>query len=109
MDMKRKYVTFFYAGNVFSDTFSLEVEQWNPREAYDLAKITLSEGKRPYAFQFSERGRKDSDMDSTLLANSPMYYINGKVRKSWKSSDGGPPHSVEIDDVDHVAYEPEDE
>jgi len=36
-------------------------------------------GATPYGFYFSTRGRRDGDLDSKVIATSPMYYLGGKI------------------------------
>jgi len=43
-------------------------------------KITERYGARPYGFRFTTRARGDGDLDSKVVATSPMHYIGGLVR-----------------------------
>jgi hypothetical protein len=43
------------------------------------ALVTERYGAKPYGFRFTTRARADDELDSKVIATSPMHYIGGKV------------------------------
>lgn len=78
--MKQHFVTFCSPGTFVSETSQSPIASWDVNEAKKMAKgIKERHGATPYGFYFSTRGRWDEDLDSKVIATSPMYYLGGKI------------------------------
>ena len=78
--MKKHFVTFCSPGTFVSETSQSPIASWDVNEAKKMAKgIKERHGATPYGFYFSTRGRRDEDLDSKVIATSPMYYLGGKI------------------------------
>jgi hypothetical protein len=78
--MEAHFVTFFSPGTFVAEDTTRPIDSWD----VDVAKVmarTIKERHNavPYGFQFSTRSRGDADLDSTVTAKSPMYYLGGTV------------------------------
>lgn len=79
--LKKDFVTFYSPGSFCAETTTLPISGWNEEEAIELSKdIVERYGAKPYRFQFTTRGREDDELDSRIIAESGMYYINGVVK-----------------------------
>lgn len=78
--MKKHFVTFFSPGTFVSEVTEKPIEAWDTETAMQMARdITERHGAKPYGFQFTTRTRGRGDLDSSVSARSPMYYLGGKV------------------------------
>lgn len=78
--MQKHFVTFFSLGTFFSETTAKPIDSWDVDLAVAMmTDITERHGARPYGFQFTTRGRGPDDLDSKVIAKSPMHYVGGKV------------------------------
>ena len=78
--MKSHFVTFFSPGTFVSETTEQPIASWDVEAAKAMARgIKERYNATPYGFRFSTRSRKDDELDSRVIATSPMYYLGGKV------------------------------
>ena len=78
--MKAHFVTFFSPGTFVAEITERPIASWDVEIAKKMARgIKERYGATPYAFQFSTRSRKTNELDSSVTATSPMYYLGGKV------------------------------
>lgn len=79
--MQRHFVTFYSPGTFVAESSTEPIAAWDVDAAVEMAgKITERYGARPYGFRFTTRARGDGDLDSKVVATSPMHYIGGLVR-----------------------------
>lgn len=78
--LKQHFVTFYSPGTFVAETSQKPIESWNVDDAVAMSgMIEERHGARPYGFRFTTRGREDHELDSKVIATSPMHYIGGKV------------------------------
>lgn len=78
--MQQHFVTFYSPGTFVAETTTKPIDAWNTDDAVAIAAlITERYGAKPYGFRFTTRGREDHELDSKVIATSPMHYIGGKV------------------------------
>jgi hypothetical protein len=78
--MKKHFVTFYSPGTFVAETTEHPIDDWDVKHAQKMAsKIKERYDATPYAFQFSTRERRESELDSKVTKKSSMYYINCKV------------------------------
>ena len=80
MEKTQHFVTFYSPGTFVAEQTSKPIAAWNVDDAVGMAAL-ISEryGASPYGFRFTTRGRGPDDLDSKVIATSPMHYIGGKV------------------------------
>ena len=78
--MRKHFVVYYSPGTLVHETSSREIESWDVEKAVAMA-ATIHErhGSTPFAFQFVTRERGEDDLDSRKVANSPMYYLGGRI------------------------------
>ena len=78
--MRKHFVVYYSPGTLVHETSSREIESWDVEKAVAMA-ATIHErhGATPFAFQFTTRERGEDDLDSRQVANSPMYYLGGRI------------------------------
>lgn len=78
--MEKHFVTFYSPGTFVAEATTKPIDSWDVNSACEMArKIKERYGATPYGFRFSTRSRKDDELDSSVSARSPMYYLGGKV------------------------------
>jgi|SRR5881394_4073586 len=78
--MEAHFVTFYSPGTLIVETTEEPIGSWDVDEAKRRAHtIRERHGATPYAFQFTTRSRRDTDLDSTECARSPYYFLGGTV------------------------------
>lgn len=78
--MKQDFVTFYSPGSFVSECRTEPIDSWDVGIAMELAhSIIERHGARPYGFQFTTRSSNDNDLDSSVTATSPFYFLGGKV------------------------------
>jgi hypothetical protein len=78
--MEAHFVTFYSPGMVVAKTTTRPIPSWDVPAAQAMAaEITERHGATPYSFQFTTRSRGDADLDSSVSATSPLYYLGGVV------------------------------
>lgn len=78
--MHQHFVTFYSPGTFVAETSTKPIDSWDVEAAKQIARdIKERHGAVPYGFQFTTRGRSESELDSTVIATSPFYYLGGKV------------------------------
>jgi len=75
----RHFVTFFTPGTLVVESSTKQIDSW------DIAAAVLALGIKdryaavPFGFQFTTRERGPEDLDSLVVATSPLYYLGGTV------------------------------
>lgn len=89
-DVTKHFVRFFLPGglDLMMHFTEEEVASWNPREAWHRAKeisdLRVAQDEQPvFAFQFVTKARNHGDMDSEIIAFSPLFFIGGRINRSW--------------------------
>ncbi len=78
--MKQHFVTFYSPGTFVAEQTTKPIDTWDVEGAKCIADdIVERYGATPYAFQFSTRERRDTELDSHTVSQSPWYYLGGKV------------------------------
>jgi hypothetical protein len=78
--VEKHFVTFYSPGTFVAETTEKPIDSWDVEQAKKMAReIKERYGAVPYGFRFSTRGRDDDDLDSHEIAQSPLYYLGGKV------------------------------
>lgn len=78
--MEKHFVTFYSPGSFVAETTERPIDTWDVPTAQKMAKsIKERHGATPYGFRFTTRGRGKDDLDSKVIATSPMHYLGGKV------------------------------
>lgn len=78
--MQQHFVTFYSPGTFVAEQTTKPIEAWNVDNAVAMAALVEERhGARAYGFRFTTRGRADDELDSKVIATSPMHYIGGKV------------------------------
>lgn len=78
--MQAHFVTFYSPGTFVAEGTTKPINSWDVDTAVAMsATITERHGAKPYGFRFTTRGREDDELDSKVIATSPMYYIGGRV------------------------------
>jgi hypothetical protein len=80
MKVEQHFVTFYSPGTFVAEDTIKHIPSWDVETAKRMVhSIKERHGATPYAFQFSTRGRNDTDLDSKVIATSPLYYLGGKI------------------------------
>ena len=78
--MEQHFVTFYSPGTFVAETTTKPIESWSVDDAVAMAALIKERhGARAYGFRFTTRARADNELDSKVVATSPMHYIGGKV------------------------------
>ena len=81
MKMERHFVTFYSPGTFMAEDTTRPIDSWDVEAAKEMARnIKERYDATPYGFRFTTRGRTDEELDSKVIATSPMYYLGGRVR-----------------------------
>ena len=80
MTVEQHFVTFYSPGTFVSEETTKPIDAWDVEKAKALTRtITERYSATPYGFQFTTRSRTDEELDSRVVARSPMYWLGGKV------------------------------
>lgn len=78
--MEKHFVTFYSPGTFVPEETTKPIESWDVPTAIRMSKgITERHSAVPFGFRFTTRGRTEEDLDSKVVARSPMYYLGGKI------------------------------
>ena len=78
--MDKHFVTFLLPLTFLAEATVKPIDSWDIEMAKEMAtQITERYNAVPYGFKFSTRGRSDDELDSRVIRESPMYYINCEV------------------------------
>jgi hypothetical protein len=78
--MQQHFVTFYSPGTFVAEDTTKPILAWNVDDAVALAAlITERHNAKPYGFRFTTRSRAGDELDSKVVAKSPMHYIGGRV------------------------------
>lgn len=81
IDVSQHFVTFYSPGTFFAEDRVEEIDTWDVNEAIRRAtKISERYGATPYGFRFTTRGRGANELDSKVIATSPMHFMHVKLR-----------------------------
>ena len=74
------FVTFFSPGTFVAETTTQPIAAWDTETAKRMARdVKERYDATPYGFRFTTRRRDDDELDSQVIATSPMYYLGGVV------------------------------
>lgn len=77
---KAHFVTFFSPGTFVAESTTKEIQSWDVNLAVAMmTDIKERHGARPYGFRFTTRGRAADELDSKVIASSPMHFVGGKI------------------------------
>jgi hypothetical protein len=80
MMMQQHFVTFFSPGTFVAEHTTKPIDSWSVETAREMmATVKERYDATPYGFRFTTRGREDHELDSKVIAKSPMHYVGGKV------------------------------
>ncbi len=78
--MQKHFVTFYSPGTFMAEYTEKPVASWDVQLAVKMSKkISERYDAKPYGFRFTTRERKDDELDSKVVKESNLYYIEGKV------------------------------
>ena len=78
--MQKNFVVFMSPGSFVSETTTKPINEWDVDKAVEMARsIVERHGATPYAFYFITKGRKDDELDSKIIKDSPMHYLGGTI------------------------------
>ena len=77
----KHFVEFRSPGTFVSETSVHEIASWDVDTATEMAgSIKERHGATPYGFRFITRSRGPTDLDSSVSASSPFYWLGGDIR-----------------------------
>jgi hypothetical protein len=80
MAMRKHFVTFYSPGTFVAEDTTKPIASWDVDIAKQMARdIKERHAAVPYGFRFTTRSRGEEDLDSKVIATSPMYFLGGKV------------------------------
>jgi len=78
--IEKHFVTFRSPGTFVEEGTTKEIEAWDKDLAMKMADdIVERHGATPFGFFFTTR-QNTGELDSKVVAQSPMYFLGGKVR-----------------------------
>jgi hypothetical protein len=78
--VQQHFVTFYSPGTFVAEATERPIAAWDTDAALAMAaEITERYGATPYGFRFTTRGRAVDELDSRVIATSPMHYFGVKV------------------------------
>lgn len=78
--VQQHYVTFYSPGSFAAEQSARKIDAWNIEAAKAMVgSIKERHGATPYGFRFTTRGRGPDDLDSKEIAQSPFYYLGGRI------------------------------
>ena len=79
--VSQDFVTFYSLGHLFPHKVTMTIDCWNVDLALEMLP-TLAEKQRAriYGFYFSTRRRGPEELDSSIVSESAIYYLNGTIR-----------------------------
>lgn len=78
--MHKHFVTFYSPGTFVHETTTKPIEAWDVELAKTMALDVVERYEAtPFGFQFTTRSRGDDDLDSKVTAQSPMYFLGGRL------------------------------
>lgn len=78
--VQKHFVTFYSPGTFISEESTLPISKWDTAKAVKMSRgITERYKAKPFGFRFTTRTRGSKDLDSKETAQSPLYYLGGKV------------------------------
>lgn len=80
MTLTAHFVEFYSPGTFVAETSAKPIDSWDVEVAMKMARdIKERHAAVPYGFRFTTRTRKDDELDSKQTAQSPTYFLGGKV------------------------------
>ena len=100
--MRRHFVTFYSPGTFCAEQTTKPIESWDVAEALRLmAGIKERHGATPYGFQFITRERGDDDLDSKVVDESGVHYVDCVVRTLAEiKAESDPCNEILIDNME---------
>ncbi len=80
MKKQAHFVTFYSPGTFVAEESTKPIDKWDVEAAKEMARgIREQYNAAPYGFRFTTRSRGAKDLDSKQTAQSPLYWLGGKV------------------------------
>lgn len=78
--MEKHFVTFYSPGTFVAETTTRPINSWDLDKAMEMAhEVVERYNATPYGFRFSTRARKDDELDSSVVKESPFYFLGGRI------------------------------
>jgi hypothetical protein len=78
--ISKHFVTFESPGTFVNEETTQPIDFWDVDTAVKMSrKITERYEAKPFAFYFTTRARKDSELDSKVIKESGRYFLGGRV------------------------------
>ena len=78
--MTKHFVTFYSAGTFVHEATTRPIDSWDVPTAVKMSQTVVERyNSTPHSFRFSTHVRGDNDLDSTITATSPLYYLRGRI------------------------------
>jgi hypothetical protein len=78
--MEQDFVCFLSPGTFFNEETHKSIDKWDTDLASKIAKsVKERHGATPYGFYFYTKGRKNNELDSSVINKSPIYFLGGKI------------------------------
>ena len=78
--MTKHFVTFYSAGTFVYEATTRPIDSWDVPTAVKMSQTVVERyNSTPHSFQFTTRVRGDQDLDSTIAATGPLYYLRGRI------------------------------
>lgn len=80
MSAHAHFVTFYAPGTFVAESTTREIDSWDVEKAMEMARgMKMRYNAAPYGFRFTTRARRDDELDSRQIDQSPFYFLGGKV------------------------------
>jgi len=78
--VKKHFVRFYSPGTFMAEMTERPIDDWNIKQAVRMSKKVMERyNAKPYGFRFITRHRSESQLDSTIVKESPLYYLSGTI------------------------------
>lgn len=79
--MHKHFVIFYSPGTFTSEVTEKEISSWDVDLAKQMARdVSERYDAKPYGFKFITKSRSEKELDSSVTAQSGMYYLGGKIK-----------------------------
>lgn len=79
--VKKHFVRFYSPGSFVAEISEKPIASWDIEKAREMAAgVKERHNATPYAFSFVTRSRTEKHLDSSITAESGLYYLGGKIR-----------------------------
>jgi hypothetical protein len=105
--MRKHFVTFRSPGTFTAEEITEPINSWDVGQATEMAHdIIERHGAIPYAFFFTTRTRKDTELDSKETQRSGQYFLGGTVLTLQEVKDRNDPQDrILISNMEHNGWD----